>query len=113
MDILKQGMVVWVGKDPRLKAYHYLTYNPFVVGRAICFEDAVPYLKGLGLNVAEHWKESMRAKGYLGVYNCEYHPLSAADYAAGIVKISPVVEKIFTQGMNNKVFSSLLKKGDE
>lgn len=111
-EILQNGMVIWIGKDPR-GGYFYLTYNPFKDGRAICFQDSIPYLKRLGLKVTEHWKEVMRNKGFYGVYHCDFHPLSATDYASGWVKLSPVAEKLMEQGITNKTFASLLRKGDE
>lgn len=109
--LITKGMVVWVGKDPR-GGYFYLTYYPDRSGRAICFQDSVPYLKRLGLTVTTHWKEESAARGYYGVYNCSYSKLSEVDYASGWIKISPVIEKIFETGMTNKTFAGLLKRDE-
>lgn len=112
MSILQKGMVVWIGKDPR-GGYFYLTYNPFKEGRGICFADSVPYLQRLGLKITVHWKETLRNLGFYGVYHCDFHALSPADHAAGWVKLSPVVEKLFADGLTNKAFTSLLRKDED
>lgn len=109
--ILCNGMVIWVGKDPR-GGYYYLRYTPGKASKAICFSDAIPYLKSLGLTVTEHWKDYMAAKGFTAVGSCQYQKMSETDYASGWIKLDPVIEQLYGKEMTNKLFTTLLRKGE-
>jgi hypothetical protein len=111
-ELIKDGMVVWAGKDPR-KGYCYFTYHTDRLHyrkRAVCFPDMVETLEKLGFEITPHWTVEGQLRGYYGAVGLQLHgPLSSLDG----IEVSPVVQMILNNGINNRNLKNLLFMEDE
>lgn len=106
---LREGMILWVGKDPRTNNYCYLEYGG-QTGRGMCFPECLPLMKQLGIKVTPHWKPHLADEGYYGAYHVMYRKIDDYTYYSNVIRVSPVIEEIAKQGMTNTAFKGLLKK---
>jgi hypothetical protein len=111
-SLLKPGMIVWKGKDAR-RGYCYYTYDferLIEAKRSICFADMIPIAEKLGFEVVPHWTMHGQFQGWYGVKGLRYHgPFDDVED----VELSPVVQMIINDSMNNKAMKKLLLTEEE
>lgn len=111
-SLLKDGMVVWAGKDPR-KGYCCFTYSErrlWEGKRSVCFEENVEVFEKLGFEVTPHWTVQGQLRGYYAVKGLRHHgPYDDL----GDIEVSPVVDIILKDGITNKSMKNLLSMEDE
>lgn len=105
-DILKDGMVVWKGIDPREGCYCYYKYSSKRLesgNRSLCFESNRTVFEKLGLRIGPHWAK----EDWLSVTGLKFYGPTSKD-AYDLIEVHPAVEAFLKGGLTNKALKNLL-----
>lgn len=114
-SLLKHGMIVWKGKDPR-KGYCVYTYDEMRLWeqkRSICWDDNIEIFEKLGFETGPHWTVQGQLRGFYSVRGVRHHGPYESLEEIEQYQISPVANMILNDGINNKNMKMFLTMDED